>query len=260
MNRRSWTLLAGLCALMAVLLLAAPAGAQMPEVKAKPPMYSYVANWQVPRANWPDIDKVNARVEPLLQKAFADGTLVGYGSDVTLVHTEDYSTNDSWWSAMSIGALIKVLEQARTATGSDSPALNNAKHWDEIWQATYYNWKPGANFKSAYTLVLDYRLKDGAPDDTLENLSSHLIAPVLEKLVADGSILEYEIDSMAIHTEAPGLFNVVVVSPNPEGIDTARAAIVATQKEHPLAIQTFASATDSNAHRDELLRTDGAYK
>jgi len=242
------------------LLAASPLPASAQEVKEKPPMYSYVANWQVPRANWADIEKVGAATTPILQKAFADGTLVGYGNDTSLVHTADSSTHDTWWSSMSLAGLVKVLEQARAATPPDSAALNNAKHWDEIWQATYYNWKPGSSFKNAYTLVLEYRLRPDAPDSTLDNLSAHLIAPSLEKLLADGSILEYEIDTMAIHTEAPGEFMIVILTPTPEGLDTARAAILATQKDHPLAIQTFASSTDSNAHRDDLLRTDGAYK
>jgi hypothetical protein len=259
MNRRSLTLAAVLCGLAAVLLFVLPAGAQMPEVKPKPPMYTYVANWQVPRANWAEIEKMGDTVNPVLQKAFADGTLVGYGNDTTLVHTADDSTHDNWWSSMSLAGLLKVLEQARAATPTDSAALNNAKHWDEIWQATYYNRKAGS-FKGAFTLVLEYKLKADAPDDTLDNLSAHLIAPALEKLFADGSVIEYEIDTMAIHTEAPGEFIVVILTPTPEGIDTARAAILATAKDHPLAIQTFGSATDSSAHRDALLRSDGAYK
>jgi hypothetical protein len=260
MNKRCSTLLAGLCGLGALLLLTVAASAQMPEVKPKPPMYSYIANWQVPRANWPEIEKTIGTASPSLQKGLSDGTLVGYGSDTALVHTADGATHDTWWSSMSLAGVIKALEQVRAAVPTDSPAFNNSKHWDEVLQATYYNWKPGANFKSAYTLVLEYHLKADAPGDTLENLSSHLIAPVLEKLLADGSIVEYEIDTMALHTEAPGEFDVVIVSPNPEGVDTARAAIVATQKDHPLAIQTFASATESNSHRDYLMRTDGTYK
>ena len=36
---------------------------------------------------------------------------------------------------------------------------------------------------------------------------------MLEKLLADGSIVEYEIDTEAIHTEALGTFWIDVISP-----------------------------------------------
>ena len=43
--------LAVLCALVMVAVCAAPAVAQT-DVKEKPPMYSYVGNWAIPRAQW----------------------------------------------------------------------------------------------------------------------------------------------------------------------------------------------------------------
>ena len=50
--------------------------------------------------------------------------------------------------------------------------------------------------------------------------------PVLEKLLADGSLIEYEIDTEAIHTEAPGAFWIDVISPNAEGLDKLNAALL----------------------------------
>ena len=52
MNRKLGNIFAGMCGFAVVILAAIPAAAQMQEIKPKPPMYSYVANWQVPRANW----------------------------------------------------------------------------------------------------------------------------------------------------------------------------------------------------------------
>ena len=54
-----------------------------------------------------------------------------------------------------------------------------------------------------------YRLKPDAPDDAVETLSKELIVPLLEKLFADGTLHEYEVDTQAIHTEAPGTFVIV---------------------------------------------------
>jgi hypothetical protein len=48
------------------------------------------------------------------------------------------------------------------------------------------------------------KLKPDVSDHAIETLSKSFIVPILEKLLADGSLIEYEIDTEAIHTEAPG--------------------------------------------------------
>jgi hypothetical protein len=82
----------------------------------------------------------------------------------------------------------------------------------------------------------------------------------MEKLLADGTILEYEIDFEAVHTDAPGTFAIVYVATQPEGLDTVRAAIRQSVKDNPLAGPAFDAATDDGGHRDELLKGDGKYK
>jgi hypothetical protein len=259
MNRRFWSILTGLCMLTALMVCAHRAGAQMQEVKEKPAMYSYVADWQVPRENWPDMNQIVDTESGVLKKALDDGTIIGYGNDINLVHTERDATHDVWWSSMSMAGIIKALDSARGSGASQSPALNKAKHWDEVWVSHYYNWKPGP-YKSAYTSYAEYKLKADAPDDALKNLSEHLIVPVMEKLFADGTLLEYEIDVAAIHTRAPGIFAIVYLTPTPEGIDKVDAAIRDAVKDHPLGVQAFDSVTDYTEHRDGLAKSDGAYK
>jgi len=153
MNKRLWSVFVGMCGLLMSSLSAIPSAAQTSEVKAKPPMYSYVANWQIPRAQWAAMEKDNESNKPILDKAMADGTLVGYGSDENLVHAADGETHDSWWAAMSMAGLIKVLDQFYASGGTSSPALNSAtKHWDLIFISRYYNWKPGS-WKGGYVHV-----------------------------------------------------------------------------------------------------------
>jgi hypothetical protein len=94
-------------------------------------------------------------------------------------------------------------------------------------------------------------MKAGAPDDAIDMLSQNVIVPLLEKLLADGTILEYEIDTLAIHTEAPGSFWVDYTAPKPDGLDKVQAAISDTLKAHPLSGSAFDSVTDSSGHRDE---------
>jgi hypothetical protein len=244
---------------MVVALSAVPSGAQATEVKEKPAMYSYVANWQIPRTHWADMDAANGGEKAILDKAIGDGTIVGYGNDVTEVHTPDGGTHDSWWSSMSMAGLLKVLDQLR-ASSETSPALESAtKHWDQMLVSHYYNWKPGP-YTGAYIYVMMYQLKKDAPDDAVETLSKTLVVPEMEKLLANGTIVEYEVDTEAIHTDAPGLFAIVFDAAQPEGIDAARAAILGAEKDNPLIGPAFDSYVDYSQHRDELLKGNGEYK
>lgn len=81
MNKSVWGVFAVVCAIAAFVVT--PAGAQMTEVKEKPPMYSYVSLWNIPRGQWGEMEKADAGDQPILDKAMASGTLVGYGNDVT---------------------------------------------------------------------------------------------------------------------------------------------------------------------------------
>jgi hypothetical protein len=260
MNKKMWCAFAVFCGLVMSTLCAIPLGAQTSEVKEKPPMYSYVSNWQIPRAHWAEMDKANAADKAILDKALADGTIVGYGDDENLVHQADGETHDNWWAAMSMAGLIKVLDQFYASSNIASPVLSSAtKHWDLIFVSRYYNWKPGS-WKGGYVHVGSYKLKADAADDAVDTISKQLVVPLLEKLLADGTILEYEIDTQAIHTEAPGSFDIIYVAANAEGVDKVSAAVAESVKTSPLVGTAFGSITDSAGHRDELLKGSGTYK
>jgi hypothetical protein len=260
MNKTLWSAFTRLCGLIIFTLFVIPSGAQRLEGEKKPPMYVYTVNWQVPRANRADKEKANSADKAILEKALADGTIVGYGDDENLVRQRDDFTHDNWWAAMSMAGLIKVLDQFHASPNATSPALASAtESSDLIFVSRYYNWHPGP-YKSAYVHVSSYKMKAGAPDDAIDMLSQTVIVPLLEKLLADSTILEYEIDTLAIHTEAPGSFWVDYIAPKPDGLDKVQAAISDTLKAHPLSGSAFDSVTDSSSHRDELLRGNGSYK
>jgi len=259
-KKRARKVFAGLCGLAMLTLCAITSGAQTSEVKEKPPMYSYVANWQIPRAQWPEMQKATSADKAILDKALADGTIVGYGDDENLVHQPDAPTHDNWWSAMSMAGLIKVLDQLSASASDRLSVLQSAtKHSDGIYVSRYYNWHP-VSWKGGYTHVSIYKLKADAPDDAVDTISKQLIVPLMEKLLADDSILEYEVDTEALHTSAPGTFELVYVSPAAEGLDKVNAAVQGAVKAQPLAGTAFGSLVDSSAHRDELSRANGTYK
>jgi len=260
MNKNWWGVFASLCAMALCTLCAEPARAQMSEVKEKPPMYTYVGFWNIPRAQWADMEKQTAANQKNMEKALADGTVVGYGSDVNLIHQADGFTHDSWWSSMSMAGLLNVLDQAYKSGSATSPIFVSAtKHSDGMFVSRYYNWHAGS-WKDAYTRTGYYKLKPDAPDDAVETLSKNLFVPLLEKLLADGTIHEYEIDTEAIHTEAPGAFWMDVIVANGEGLDKFNAAVREAVKSSPLAGPAMGSMVDFTSHRDYLSRTNATYK
>ena len=259
MTKRVGKMLALLCGLAMVALWAAPAVAQN-EVKEKPPMYSYVGNWAIPRAQWGEMEKANAADQPIYDKAFKAGTIVAYGDDVTIVHQGDGQTHDEWWSAMSMAGLLNVLEQFYQSGSATSGVLTSAtKHWDGIYVSRYYNWHPGS-WKGLYTRVAIYKLKPDAPSDSVDTLSKTLFVPFFEKLLADGTIHEYEVDTEAIHTDNPAIFSVVFIAANAEALDKVNAALLGVMRANPLGGPAFDSMVDFSAHRDELARTNATHK
>jgi hypothetical protein len=234
-----------------------PLHAQTMEVKEKPAMYSYEAFWQVPRAKWADFEKAGAPEKSLTQ-AFANGTIVGYGTDINEVHSADGPTHDDWWSGMSMAAVMDALDAV--GKGPPNTQLQSAtKHWDGIYVSHFYNWKSGT-YKGAYTHTAYYKLKDSAPDNAVETISKNFIVPLMEKLLADGSIVEYEIDEEAIHTESPAGFWVDYITPNSAGLDKVSAALGQAIKTNTFAGPAFDAMIEGAEHRDTLSRSDVTYK
>ena len=196
-----------------------------------------------------------------MQKAMADGTLVGYGTDQNMVHTADGWTHDDWFSSMSQGGIFSVLKQMYASNTGTTNVLQTATgHWDEVLVSRYYNWTPGVRYQGGIVSVSMYKLKKNAPDDAMRAICSEIVAPLLEKLLADGTIVEYEIDTMAVHTGAPGSFWIVTVQKDPADIDKMDAAIMASIKTHPIEGVAFDAVVDMSAHRDEMSMGDGMFK
>ncbi len=260
MNSKLWRGFAVVCGLALVVISALPAAAQMADGKGKPPMYTYVSLWNIPRAQWAEMAKADAADKATLDQAMSSGAIVGYGNDVNLVHQPDGFTHDEWWSSMSMAGVLNVLDQFYKSGSAVSPVLESStKHADAIFVSRHYNWHSGS-WKGLYTHGGSYKLKADAPDDAVDTLSNNLVVPVLEKLLADGTIHEYEIDTEAVHTSAPGTFWIFYIAANADGIDKVNAAVMAAIKANPLGGVAFDSMIDFTAHRDDLDRTDATYK
>ena len=195
-----------------------------------------------------------------MDKAIASGVLVSYGSDSALLHDADGATHDNWWQSMSMAGTLTVLDDLEKVGAGSTSVLNSVtKHWDNLWVSRFYNWHAGS-WQGAYSYASIYPLKADAPDDAVDMLAKNMLVPFLEKLLADGAIVEYEIDEQAVHSDAPETFVIDYIAPTAEGLDKVNAAVRAAIENSPLNGVALGSMVDYTKHRDLLLRTTATYK
>ena len=254
------TVVSGICAFAMAAVFAAPAGAQTAEVKEKPPMYSYIANWTLPRASWPDFEKGAPTTQKVMEHALATGAIVGFGSDSRIIHAEDGNTHDNWFSGMSAAGVLNTLDELIKAGSATSPVIASAtKHSDNLMVSRYYGWHAGS-WKGAYTRYSGYTLKADAPDDAVDILAKGFLVPLFEKLLADGTIFEYEIDLEALHTDNPAEFSFLFMAPTAESLDKVSAALTEAMKKSPFAGPSIVGFSDFAKHRDSLWRSTVTFK
>jgi hypothetical protein len=245
-------------ALAAISLVTSSASAQTPPAAASAPTgYTFVAHWQIPRAQWgqfaADVDK-NTR--PVLEKLSADGTLVNWGIFEYIVHQPDAPTHGIWWSAGSYAAMEKArLELLPTA--ANSTALTQATgHSDFFFNTVAGNTKSASG--SGYLSVSIQLTKPGKGREFLQ-LWEKNNKPILDDLVAKGTVSAYAVHAQDVHTGNPGLRWIVTIVPTAAADDQVGAAFDAvSEKLTPQERQTRELMMDNvierTAHRDVYAR------
>jgi len=210
MKRVSMGKIVVFCAMLWASVFVFPTGMQAQSAE-KAPLYTYVAQWDVPRAMWGDFDKVQASSGDAMRKAVADGTIVAYGSFAILNHQEGTPTHGSWFSATSMANLMKVLEGLRGSPNLTNPVYAASKHWDLVLSSRDYNAHSGT-FTNGYLRVGNWRPKAGSSDPEGKVVRATMGA-MLEKLLADGALHSYQLDTETIHSQDPGTMFVAIVIP-----------------------------------------------
>jgi hypothetical protein len=245
--------LVGLAAL-AVLSAAAPAAAQT--APATEP-YTYVAEWNIPRAQWGTfVTDLDTHTKPVLEKLAAAGTLISWGAFESVVHTPDGYTHGVWWSATSYANIEKArLELVKAASGATSLSAATA-HRD------YYLRSIAGGGKSAsgegYLSGASYLLKAGKGQEW-KQLWDKNTKPLYDELVAKGALTGYSIDVEDVHTDSPMWRHVVTLSPSADADDQfATAMDAATAKLTPEERKTrglmMEGVLEPGAHRDSYSR------
>jgi hypothetical protein len=249
-----------LCALALASICASPARAQGGDEKEKPPVYTYVAEWGVPRADWPAFEKPDPAFNALMAKLLADGTIIDYGNFKSVMHQDGETNHGGWWSATSVGNLMKALSAVTAQKGSPEVEKIQAasKHSDYILDSRQYGSKHGS-FENGYLRVGTYKSKPHEGEET-EKMTKAYIVPMLDKLLADGAIYMYAIDREAVHTFDPSYFWIVIIANGADGLDKFYTALEANGKANPTGGPAFGSTLESGTHRDSLALASGTYK
>jgi hypothetical protein len=225
--------------------------AALPQMEPTPIVYTYVSQFQVPRAHWAAYaEDTEKTFVPIVEKLSADGTLVGWSTFEHVVHTPEGYTHGAAWSSNTISGLMKVLDEIRK--GAPRPAqIAATKHEDLLMQSTMYHVGSGT---PAYARVICAQTKADKPEGYAAALKKYLV-PTFEEQLKKGVATFYGVDEQYVNTGAQSIRCLVIDYPNAEGMDKWAAAINATLGKLSAADRAeFFGTTVADSRRDIMLR------
>ena len=233
------------------LMVATTAGAQ--RSAQKPAVYTYVAQWSIPRAQWGDMTKMQQTSAALLDRLVSDGTLVSYGLYETAVHDPKAPTHGNWFQANSIAGIFKALDALQGNTASNAQLLGSGPHEDFLLVSHDYDAHSGS-FKNSVLRGISVVTKPGM-EQQFHDAFDRIIRPVLEKLTADGAVHAWSYHNEWIVKE-PGRVTIVFIADGADGVDRYIAAINELFEKNPDAVAPLIAATEPDSRRDFLLRVN----
>ena len=237
--------------LLVIVLAVMLVPAALPQMEPTPVVYTYVSQFQVPRANWAAYaEDTEKTVVPIVEKLTADGTILSWSTFEQVIHTPEGYTHGAAWSSTSISGLMKVLDEVRKS-GPRPGQIAATKHEDYLMQTSMYRVGSGT---PAYLRVVCSNAKADKPGDYAATLKK-LLVPTFEEQVKKGVATYYGVDEQYVNTSAPSMRCVVITYPNAEGMDKWAAAISATMsKWSPAERAEFAGSTVLDSRRDIMAR------
>ena len=239
--------------LLAVVLAVVIVPAAISQMEPTPRVYTYVSQFQVPRANWAQFSEENEKtIVPIAEKLMADGTLVGWSTFETVVHTPEGFTHGAAWSSNSLAGLMKVLDEVRKG-GPRPGQIAATKHEDLLMQTTMYH-ASSTSGTSGYLRVVCQMAKADKPAEYEASLKKYLV-PMFEEQFKKGVATYYGLDEQYVNNEAPSLRCLVITYPNAESMDKWAAGVNATLGKMSAADrEAFFGTTVPDSRRDFMAR------
>lgn len=237
--------------LLVILLAVLLVPAALPQMEPTPTVYTFVSQFQIPRANWAQYSEDTEKTfVPIAEKMVADGSIVSWFTFEAVVHTPDGYTHAAAWSSTSIAGLMHVLDEIRK-NGPRPAQIAATKHEDLLMQSTMYNTGRGT---PAYLRVVCSMAKADKPEDYTATLKK-LLVPTFEEQLKKGVATHYAIDQQYVNTGAQSLRCVVITYPNAESMDKWATAInTSMSKWSPAERAEFAASTVPDSRRDFISR------
>jgi hypothetical protein len=221
--------------------------------QAQPVVYTFVSQFQVPRASWAQYsENTEKSFVPIAEKLVADGTILSYSTFEHLVHTPDGFTHGAAWTSTSIAGLMKVLDEVRKA-GPQPGQVAATKHEDYLMQTTMYL-TGGNNGSSAYLRVVCQNARSEKPEEYTAALKKYLW-PMFEDQLKKGNANYVGLDSQYVNNQAPSERCLVITYPNAEGMDKWASAVNANfSKMKDADLNTFYGSVVTDSRRDIMAR------
>jgi hypothetical protein len=238
-------------ALLVFVLVVTLVPAALPQMESAPVIYTYVSQFQIPRANWAAYSEDSEKsIIPVLEKSLTDGSIISWSTSETVVHTADGYTHGAAWSATSIAGLMKVLDEVRKSAPRPSQ-IAATKHEDLLLQTRMYHNGTG---EPTYLRGVCAAAKPDKPENYAATLKK-LLFPTFEEQLKKGVATYYGLDEQYVNTSAPSMRCLIIGYPNAESIDKWATAINTTiGKWSSAEREEFAAASVPDSRRDFLTR------
>ncbi len=231
--------------------------AALPQQEQAQIVYTHVAQWQVPRANWAQFSDETDKVQnPVLQRMMADGTIIGWGNFEVSLHTPEGYTNGSWFSATSLAGITRTLDELRKS--AERPGLvASTKHEDALIRSVVRHAAPVSG-GSGYLRVIGTLVQPGKGGDFVA-LIRKVIGPIAEDQWKKGNLTYFAIDEQFVMAQTPALRWTVFLFPSADAMDKFTAAVNATfagmsPADSKAWADGLASTTVPDSRRDILAR------
>jgi hypothetical protein len=225
--------------------------AALPQMEPTPIVYTYVSQFQIPRANWAAYSEDTEKTfVPVVEKSLADGSIVSWSTFEQVVHTPDGYTHGAAWSSNTIAGLMKVLDEVRK-NGPRPGQIAATKHEDLLMQSSMYH---GGSGTPTYLRVVCQMAKADKPGEYAAALKKYLV-PTFEEQVKKGAATYYGLDEQYVNTTAPSMRCLVINYPNADGMDKWATAVNATLGKMSQADRdALFGSTVADSRRDIMAR------
>ena len=197
---------------------------------------------------------------PVGAKLLKDGTVTRYGFNIDVLH-QPAITNAALWMEVPSFAAFEKAEEAVKAAMKALPAVTSAiwaatdmsKHADILVRHMFVNMKPAPAGALPYSNFYAVKVKPGKMQEFSQLFEKHQ-KPVYDKMVADGVIPGYSVDTEIIQSEAADMVWIITVM-NDLGAKDKMMAITRALPDRQAMQVNLDGITVEGSHRHSISQT-----